>query len=324
MECAVTNFTEPGDRVLVINGGKFGQRWQQLTEAYQCNVHSIRVEWGQVPEFEDIKSILAEHDDWKAIFVQANETSTGVAYPLADWIPQIKKITNALVIVDAVSGLCAHSLQMDEWGIDIAVGGGQKGFGIDPGLAFIAVQERLKNQLSNRPRFYFDLNKEFAGQDQGQSAWTPATGLLASLDKALGLLEKVGPTQVLEHHRLMATMVRKAGQAMGLSLFASQHPSDALTAFRLPEHIDGKPLIKHLSQRWGTTFAGGQEKLSGKIIRFSHLGFTDPLDVLAGIAALELGLKALGHTCHNGSGVTSAMEVLQDNTSSLAKQPTDC
>lgn len=315
MECAMVNFTNPGDRVLVINGGKFGHRWQQLAETYGCQTHTIEVEWGQAPELSDIQHLLELKPEWSAVFLQANETSTGIAYPLETWVPGIRSITDALIVVDAITGLCAHRIDMDKWGIDVAVGGAQKGFGIDPGLSFIAVSEKARSRLSERPKYYFDLAKEMAGQESGQSSWTPATGLISSLDKALELLSEIGLEKTHAHHDLMGEVVRTGGLAMGLDLLANQYPSSALTAFKLPPSIDGKLLTKHLQQRWGTTFAGGQGKLAGKIIRFSHLGFTDPLDILAGLAALEMSLRHFGHRCTVGSSVAAAMKILAKHTS---------
>jgi aspartate aminotransferase-like enzyme len=199
---------------------------------------------------------------------------------------------------------------MIELGIDCLLTGSQKGFGIPPGLAFIALSDRAWNSLSARPKFYFDLKKERDGQAKGETAWTPATTLVESLLVSLEMLAKIGPKACDAHHKRFANACHKAASAMGLKLFSKAHHSQALTAIELPANIDGSKLLKYCRTRFGTVFAGGQDHLKGKIIRLAHLGIVDELDLIGGIAALEMGLQKLGHTSKLGVGVSAAMEAL--------------
>ncbi|MBC7533653.1 MAG: alanine--glyoxylate aminotransferase family protein [Oligoflexus sp.] len=310
MEAAMVNLTSPKERVLVLNGGKFGERWAKLASAYQCEVISYEFPWGEAPKVEKIKQYLDANPDIKAVFFQANETSTGVAYPVQEIAATIKSCSEAFVVVDAISALVAHDLPMDKLQIDCLLTGSQKGFGIPPGLAFISLSERAWKNLSSRPKFYFDLKKEREGQDKGETAWTPATTLVESLIVSLEVLAKLGPQACETHHKRMANACQKAASAMGLKLFSKSHHSHALTAIELPTQVDGSKLLKYCQARFGTVFAGGQDHLKGKIVRLAHLGIVDELDLIGGIAALEMGLQKLGATSKLGVGVTAAMQAL--------------
>jgi aspartate aminotransferase-like enzyme len=310
MEAALVNLTNPKERVLVLNGGKFGERWGKMASAYQCEVISLDFAWGEAPSQTEISKILSANPDIKAVFFQANETSTGVAYPVREIVQTIKAQSQALIIVDAISALVAHHLPMNEIGIDCLLTGSQKGFGIPPGLAFIALSDRAWKNLSKRPKFYFDLKKEREGQAKGETAWTPATTLVESLLVSLEMLAKIGPKACEAHHRRLAIACQKAAGALGLKLFSKSNHSHALTAIELPSNIDGSKLLKYCRARFGTVFAGGQDHIKGKIIRLAHLGIVDELDLIGGIAALEMGLQKLGHTSKLGVGVSAAMEAL--------------
>ncbi len=309
LEAALVNLTAVGDSILVINGGKFGERWEKIGKAYQCQVETYLIPWGTCPDVNQLVAKIKALPRCKAVFFQANETSTGVAYPVEELTKAIRKNSEALVVVDAVSGMIAHRMEMDAWGVDCVVSGSQKGFGIPPGLSFIGLSKRAWGQLSDRPRFYFDLNKERKGQESGETAWTPATTLVMSLLVALRQLSMLGPDACEKHHRLLSEASREAARALGLELFPKSHYSQALTAMRLPPSIDGSALIKHCRKSYGAIFAGGQDHLKGKIIRLAHLGMVDQLELLAGIAALEMGLIALGHKHSLGAGVGAAMKV---------------
>ncbi len=313
MEAAVINLTDPGDQVAVVVGGKFGERWEKLCNSYQCNFKAYRVAPGSAPEPHRIAELAAELDRPKAIFLQANETSTGVFYPVREIAAAIRaepKLKDCLIIVDAVSALCAHEVRMADWDIDCVVAGSQKGFGVPPGLAFIALSDRALRNISRRPRFYFDLQRELKGQESGQTAWTPASTIVQNLHAALLQLHQIGIDQVFDHHRKLAESTQAAAHALGLELFARHHWSHALTAIKVPESINGKALLKTLRQRFGTIFAGGQDELEGKIVRISHLGFVDRFHIISGIAALEFGLAELGFPVKLGTGVGAAMKVL--------------
>lgn len=309
MEAAMVNLTAPGDQVVIVNGGKFGERWEKLARTYQCDTAVVSVEWGHAPDAKDILTAVRNQKKTHAVFLQANETSTGAYYPIQA-IAQALRTGGyqGLLIVDCISALCAHTMRMDAWGIDAVVAGSQKGFGLPPGLAFVALSERAWGSLSKRPRFYFDLAKERKGQEEGRSAWTPAASLVFGLREALRTMHHVGIDAVVDHHTAMAGATRAGVQAMGLQLFAGTAPSNALTSITVPHGLDGSHLLKRLRQRFGMYFAGGQDELKGKIIRFSHLGFVTRFDVLDGLAALEFALHEDGYVHDVGVGVKAAMQ----------------
>lgn len=311
MEAAVTNLTAEADNVLVLVAGKFGERWEKLAKAFGCNTSTIKVDPGHTPASSQVLAHIKANPSCKAIFLQANETSTGVQLPVETICTDVRGSGfEGLIIVDAVSGMCAHPLEMDKWGIDCLVSGSQKGFGIPPGLAFIALSERGWKKVSKRPRFYFDLEREKKNQDDGQTAFTPATGLILALEASLTKMLSYGPQKVVAHHQRLANACRAACKGLGLQLFAKENPSDALTAMALPSSLNGKKLVSDIKKSDGAIFAGGQDDLAGKIIRMSHLGFVDRLDIIAGIAALEFALKKQGHDFEFGSGVRAGLEHL--------------
>ena len=310
MEAAVVNFVSPGDRVLVVNAGKFGERWEKLTKKYGCDTQVLSTPWGQVPELRAFEVALAGDKSLKAVFFQANETSTGVQLPVRELAAAVRRhIPNCLIIVDAISSLVAHQMEMDQWDLDVVVAGSQKGFGIPPGLAFVAVSKRAWGNLSNQPRFYFDLKKERDEQEKGSGAWTCATTLVQALNQALIQIHGIGLDRVLAAHGQRAKAVQAAASAMGIKMFPTSGFSHALSALTVPEGIDGKKLLSTLRKKFGFIFAGGQDQLAGKIVRFSHLGFMDRFDVLSGVAGLEFALQDCGHAIELGGGVGAAMKV---------------
>ena len=312
MEAAVTNLTDVGDEVLIIDGGKFGNRWTKLCETYQCNTITLDVPWGSSPDLNLLEETLKKHPHIKAFFIQGNETSTGVAYPLREITTIVQKNSNALIVVDAISALVSHEIQMDKWGIDCLVSGSQKGFGIPPGLAFIALSQKATENLTNRPKFYFDLRKEAAAQHNAQTAWTPATSLIKGLRASLSLLNEIGVSECVAHHTNLAQACRKAVKALNFELLAADHPSNSLTSIKLPTSIDGVELLKMIKAKYGAIIAGGQDQLKGKIVRIAHLGVTDQFNLLTAISAFEFGLSDLGHIGKLGAGVSAAMEHLKD------------
>lgn len=318
MEAVIVSLTAAGDSVVVVNGGKFGERWEKLATAYQCQVTVVTVPWGEAPKPKDI--VKATHSATKAVLIQANETSTGAYYPVAK-IAQELRISGykGLIVVDAISSLGAHEMKMDQWQIDAVVAGSQKGFGLPPGLAFVALSKEALSKPSVRPRFYFDLFKEFNGQSEGRPAWTPAISLIYGLRESLSQMESIGFENVVKHHEKMALGTRAAAAALGLELFAKDAPSQALTSIKLPPTIDGVRLTKRLRNRFGIFMAGGQDQLKGKIIRFSHLGFVNQFDVLDGIAALEFGLREEGYELELGSGVKAAMNFWAEHSPTPSK-----
>ncbi len=310
MEAIVTNLTDVGDEVVIVKGGKFGERWLKLAEAYQLKVTLVEVQNGYAPKAVDIISAIKSQSKTKALFFQANETSTGAYYDVEGMARDIRREYQGFICVDAISSLGAHAMCMDKWGIDAVCAGSQKGFGMPPGLAFVALSDRAWANLSHRPRFYFDLAKERKGQKEGRSAWTPALSLIFSLNEALNTIHKVGIEAMLAQHQLLAEATREAVKVLGLKLFAETAPSNALTSITVPEHLNGSRLVKRLRQRFGMFFAGGQDELKGKIIRFAHLGFVSRFDVLDGLAALEFILHEEGYSFELGAGVKKAMQVM--------------
>lgn len=312
MEAAVANLTGKDDPVLVVNAGKFGERWQKICSAYQCKVQCLEVPYGKAPSPKDlIKCLEASKEKPKAIFLQANETSTGVFFPLEEITRTLRQSYDGLIVVDAISALVAHEIKMDDWQIDCVVGGSQKGFGVAPGLSFIGLSKRAWRELSKRPRFYFDLLQEAKGQVNGRAAFTPATTLIQSLHASLKILNEQPLEAIFEHHRRCANAVRAAAKAINLEPFVTENFSHALTAITVPDQIDAQQLIKLIRSKDGAILAGGQGNLKGKIIRVAHLGFMDRLSLISGISALEFGLAELNHSFSLGAGVSAAMQILK-------------
>ena len=311
LEAAVTNLTNPGDEVIVIVGGKFGERWKKIGEAFNLKVYPIDIEWGTPASPETLGQILKSKPDTKAVFFQANETSTGVHYDVERLTATVRNHSKALTIVDAVSSIGAHPMKMDDWQVDCVVSGSQKGFGIPPGLSFISLSEKAWSSLSNRSRFYFDLKAEYESQVKGATLWTPATTIIAALKSTLELFHEYTLEAVYEHHKVAALAVRAGAEAIGLELLTDTHFSHAVTAIRVPDNLDGLKILKILRETYGAIFAGGQDRLKGKILRFGHLGFFDKLDLIAGMGALEMSLKDCGYEFDFGAGTAALMRRLQ-------------
>lgn len=298
LESAVVNLTEVDDQVLVINGGKFGERWSKLCKAYSCNLKELKLPWGTAPTPDELASALKAQPSIKAVFFQALETSTGVALPVQELAKVVQDHSDALVVVDAVSGFASEMIKMDEWGLDALVTGSQKGLGLPPGLSFINLSAKAESRLSKRPKFYFDLKRELAEQKQGKSGFTPATQLVLMLERSLEYINSTGFEQVHQRHQLVAKSVRESLKQMGLKLFASR-PACGLTSVLLPESIDGQILLQELAEKHQMVFAGGQEDYKGRLLRFAHMGYFDPNDIVAGLVALEEELQKLGHPMDN-------------------------
>ncbi len=315
LEAAVVNLTAPGDKVVVVNGGKFGERWEKLNSSYGCEVSVLNLSWGQSPKASDILDLIQKQEQTKALFLQANETSTGAYYRIETLVPEIRKKFKGLIIVDCISSLCAHEMRMDDWEIDAVIAGSQKGFGLPPGLAFISLSDRAWGNLSARPRFYFDLARERKGQAEGRSAWTPASTLTLGLHAALKMMNETGLNELYKHHDRMARASRAFAKAIQLKLYCPESPSNSLTTMCMPDGVDGRKVVKELRRRYQAFFAGGQDQLKGKVIRYSHLGFVSVFDLINGLSALEFVLADNGHSFDFGAGVKAAMVELRRNTS---------
>ncbi len=309
---AVNNFFNKGDRVIVINGGKFGERWIKICQAYGLKIEEITVEWGYSVKPEMVEARLKKKQGIKGVFVQAAETSTGVYHDIKALASIVKKYDDTLFIVDAISALVAHDLRTGEWGLDIMVGGSQKGLMLPPGLAFVSVSEKAwaKAETSRLPKFYFNFKKERENLARNQTNFTSPVTLIIGLNESLKMLQAEGLKNVFKRHEKLAAAMRKAVQALGLELYSKESPSNAVTAIMTPPGIDGQAVYKNLREKYGITAAGGQGKAKGKVFRVAHLGYTDRFDVITAIAGIEMALKGLGYPVKLGTGVARAEELL--------------
>jgi aspartate aminotransferase-like enzyme len=311
MDGTVSNFLSPGDDVLVINGGKFGERWTKICQAYGMKVEEILVEWGYAAKPEAVEAALKKNPKIKAVFVQANETSTGVYHDVKSIAAVVTK-TDALFVVDAISALVAHDIRTDEWGIDVMIGGSQKGVMLPPGLAFVSVSDKAWKMAdtAKTPKFYFNFKKERENLSKNQTLFTSPVTLIIGLNACIKMLQDEGLENVLKRHDKLARATRAGAMALGLKLFPKESPSNALTAIEAPAGIDGQAIYKNLREKYGITGAGGQDKLKGKIFRIAHLGYADTFDAITAIAGIEMVLKGLGHPVKLGTGVGAAQEIL--------------
>ncbi|OFV88778.1 MAG: class V aminotransferase [Acidobacteria bacterium RBG_16_68_9] len=313
MEAAVSNCFSAGDAVIVVNGGKFGERWLKLCESFALKPVEIRVEWGRSVRPDQIEQALRECPSAKGVLVQASETSTTALHPIRE-IAAVTRARDALLIVDGITAVGVYDLPMDEWGIDVLITGSQKALMLPPGLAFIALSERAWSRVkgSDQRRYYFDLTRERTNQEKNTTAYTPAISLVIGLRESLAMLEEEGIPRVYARHERMARATRAAAEALELRPVAPESPSPAVTGVYVPDGVDGGKLVGYLRDRMGVTFAGGQDHLKGRIVRVAHLGYVGALDVIAGIAALEMALNHFGHRVPFGRGVAAAEAILMD------------
>ncbi len=311
MEAAVANLFSPEDKVVVINGGKFGERWLRLGRAFGLDVVEIKVEWGTAVEVRAVEQALRTNPDAKGVLVQASETSTTTLHPVRE-IAALTRDGGPLLVVDGVTAVGVLSVPMDDWGIDALVTGSQKALMLPPGLAFIGLSERAwqRTRETASPRFYFDLESERKGQAKGSTAYTPAVSLVFGLCAALKLMREEGLERVYARHDRMARATRAAATAMGLELLAPDNPSPAATGFYVPEGSDGDALLEYLRARMGVTFAEGQDHLQGKVIRIAHVGHMGAFDVIVAVSALEMAFRQFGLPVTLGRGVAAAQEIL--------------
>lgn len=308
MEASVANLLSSRDKVITVSGGKFGERFGEICRAYGADVDEIALEWGHPVDPAEIEKRLS--DDVKAVYVTLCETSTGVNNDIQA-IASIVAKSPAVLVVDAVSGLLCDDLLVDEWNIDVAVGGSQKGLMIPPGVAFCSVSEKawgLANS-SKMPKYYFDFNRTKKSADKADTPFTPAVTLLRALRETLRMVRSEGRDNLLQLYAKLARAVHAGTTAIGLELF-SHAPSNAVTAVKVPEGIDAGELLNLLREEFGVTFAGGQAKLKGKIFRVCSMGYTNEFDILTAMSALEFALKKLGYQFEIGAGVKAAQEVL--------------
>ncbi len=312
MEGSVSNFLSPGDKALTINGGKFGERWTKLCKTFGAQVTEIKVEWGHAVNPQMIADALKKDPGIKAVYVQASETSTGVAHDVKTLAQIVRAHGDTILVVDAITALGVFDLKVDDWGIDVVITGSQKALMLPPGLAFVSVSEKAW-QVADKAKnaaFYFNFKKERENQQKNQTAFTPAVSLIIGLQEVLKMLKAEGLDALFGRQAAMARAMREGVKAAGLALFPKESPSDALTAISAPDGIDGQTVYKNLRVQYGITAAGGQDHLKGKIFRVSHMGYMDRFDVITAVAAIEMVLKGLGHPLKLGSGVAKAQELL--------------
>jgi aspartate aminotransferase-like enzyme len=319
MEASVSNLTSPGDKVLVLTAGKFGERWVDLVKAFGCVADVLEVPYGQTFAIEAVKAALKpEH---KAVFLQASETSTAASHDV-EAIAKLVKETEALLVVDAITGLGTQTFDVDGWGIDILIGGSQKSLMIPPGLAYLSVSEKAWKAMeaSKSPRYYFDLRKERKNQVKGETAYTPAVALVAAMGAALdyiagqagGDLEK-GRIALIHNAQVNAKATRAGLVALGFTLFSPTSPSAAATAVLVPEGMDSGAVVKALKAKFKLVTANGQGSMQGKIFRVAHLGYFDYLDTVAFLGAAEhIAKDVLGLPVEFGSAVAAAQKVFAE------------
>jgi aspartate aminotransferase-like enzyme len=302
MEASVSNLTSPGDRVLVLSAGKFGERWRDLAKAFGCVVDLVTAPNGQTFSLDEIRAALKP--DTRAVYMQATETSTAVRHCVQSVAELLKSVgSEALLVVDGITGLGTTHFDVDGWGVDVLIGGSQKAVMIPPGLAYLTLSDRAwqRAETSKNPRYYFDLRKERKNAQKGESAYTPAVALIAGLGAALDYIAAQGDGdlakgrfKLVENADTCAAMTRAAVEALGLKLFAPDAPAAAATAVLPPEGVDSGVFVKELKSRFAAVITNGQGEMKGQIFRIAHLGFFDYMDTIALIGALEqVAVKAL-------------------------------
>jgi aspartate aminotransferase-like enzyme len=339
MEASVSNLTSPGDRVLVLTAGKFGERWSGLAKAFGCEVDVVSAPYGETFSIDEVKAKLKL--ETRAVFMQSSETSTGVRH----CVPAVAKLlkehnSEALLIVDAITGLGTTHLDMDAWGVDVLIGGSQKSVMIPPGLSYLAVSQRAWDRMeaTYNPRYYFDLRKERKNAKNGESAYTPAVALIAALGAALDWIAAQAATadnpagdlvegrkKLVDNAETIAAMTRAAVLALGMTLFSPDVPSAAATAVLPPAGVDSGVIVKELKSRFGAIITNGQGEMKGQIFRIAHLGFFDYMDTIALIGALEqvvakASWKPAGFAF--GKALAAAQQVFADASHPKAEQRT--
>ena len=309
METAVVNILSAGDKALTVRSGKFGERWYEICEAYGIDVIALDVEWGRAVTPEQIKKALDDNPGVKAVFTTHSETSTGILTDLKG-IGEVMKGHEAALVTDAVSGLGAHELRMDEWGIDVVVTGSQKTLMLPPGLGFVGVTGKAWDLIerSDLPKYYWDLKTYKKSLDKNQNPFTPPVTLLVGLNETLDMILGEGLENIWARQARSAEAVRAGVEALGLCLYPKD-PSNILVAISIPENIDGGALVKTLKKN-GIFPAGGQAQLKGRIIRIGLIGYLDEYDIFAALSGLELSLKEVGYSFKIGESVRAAQVVL--------------
>ena len=310
MESAVVNLLCSGDKAIVINGGKFGERWNGLLRAYGCQALEMEVPWGYMVKPADVEKMLHGDSSIKAVFVQSLETSTGVEHPIEELAGVVQK-TNALLVVDAISSLGACPVPMDKWGIDVMLAGSQKALMMPPGLAFVGIGPKALEMMktSTLPKYYFSWARELKNQTENKGAFTSPISLFYGLVDVLDIIQEQGLEKIYRNTKLRAKAFRAAVAAWGLQVYARENPSPALTAVECPPDLDSEKVVKWLREKYGIFIAGGQDQAQGRVFRVAHMGYINEFDTLQAVCAIEMALQGLGYKFNMGGGVAAAEKV---------------
>jgi serine---pyruvate transaminase len=310
MESALQNVCSPGDRVLVVSHGYFGERFAALADVYGCDLTHLRYAWGETPSADEVGDKLDEMGGAKAVFLTHSDTSTGVVSDLRAIADRLNG-TDAIVVVDAISSLAAVPLETDSWGLDVVITSSHKALMCPPGLAFASVSGRAfeATRSATAPRYYFDWERTRAAQEKGENPFSPAISLYLGLDVALGMLLHERLEGAFERHVRLGRACRAGVKAMGLELFSPDEDRAAVvTAIRMPADVDGQAIVLSMRERSGVTIIGGQGELRGKIVRIGHIGYVDVFDVTTALAALEVAMVEAGADIARSVAVTAALE----------------
>lgn len=306
MEACVANLLSPQDKVLVVNTGAFGRRWVDIINSFGIKPEVIEYPWGRVAKPQDVEKKLKEMPEIKAVFTQSTETSTGVVNDIES-IGNIVARTEAVLVVDAVSGLGGQDLKTDKWNVDVVASGSQKGLMLPPGLAFVSIGQKAWKLVENSklPKFYWNFKAYKKSLQEGETPYTSAVSLVLGLQESLKMIKEEGLEKILQRHTIMASATRAGVEAIGLELFA-EVPCNVVTAIKVPEGIDGSRLVRMMLEEYGVGIADGQREYKGKIFRIAHLGYMDRFDVIIGLSTLEIALSKLGYKFEVGKGIAAA------------------
>ncbi len=308
-EAALTAFTKPGDTIVSVGGGKFGERWGEMGRALGLDVVDVDVEWGEAVDPDSVALALDDNPNTAVVTLTASETSTGVLHPVHEVAQAIRDHSEALFIVDGITAVGVHPLPMADLGIDVMVSGSQKAFSVPPGLAFVAVQQEAWEHVeTEHPRYYLDLIRERDGQRIGKTAFTPAISPVLALQKVLRSMREEGLEAMWDRQATLAKATRAGVQAAGLNLLAAR-PSNAVTAATVPDGISAPDVVRVMREKYGVTIAGGQAGLKPVLIRIGHLGQVDRSDIIVALSALESALTDLGASLEPGAAVAAAQRV---------------
>jgi aspartate aminotransferase-like enzyme len=313
LETAAVNVIDPGDDVVVIVGGAFGDRFAKICAAHGANVHRLEVEWGTACEPEQLEDFIKSvNSNIKAVFATYCETSTSVIHPIKELGEVTKRLTGGLFIVDGVSCIGGVPADMAGWNIDILVSGSQKALMLPPGLAFAAVSEHAKEVIrhTKNTRFYFDLNRYFDNYDEKRSTpFTPAISLIYGAQEVCRMIEEEGFENVIKRHELLKTMTREGVKALGIPLLTNDEAASPTVTAVMPEGDKANAIRKVMKDKFNISLAGGQGKLSGKIFRIGHMGYCNPYDILTVLTALEMAINEMENKDVLGVATRRAQEV---------------